>query len=226
MAIASMVCGIVGLFEYTIFLIFPLMLYNSFDIYYYLLSDFGLLLFFYSFILFVLGLIFGIIGRKKGKGSKNYSIANSGFIMGLIGLMLNIALPTSIFAMERYYLKLSPIKDIPDWGVSSPRYSFYNDIGLITTKTFDNYTVKAEIILGCDLEDSMTLSKLADIQPELQSFFKDYFSRCYADELHPVNEYWIKANIMNLLNMRFPSVSKLRVIFFNQLDIIEDENNL
>jgi phosphoglycerol transferase MdoB-like AlkP superfamily enzyme len=52
---------------------------------------------FISLFLIVLALVFGMKERKKGKEYNYYNVANTGFILGLIGILLEIILPLIIF---------------------------------------------------------------------------------------------------------------------------------
>jgi hypothetical protein len=99
MAIASMMCGIIGLLgsivcginisnsrrmleqlgNDTISILVKTKIENDLSIFYFFLTI--------SIILVILAFIFGKITRKKGKDTKYYGMANAGFIMGLIGVL-------------------------------------------------------------------------------------------------------------------------------------------
>jgi hypothetical protein len=99
MAIASMICGIIGLLgsiicginifnsrrmleqlgNDPISLLVKIKIENDLNIFYFILTI--------SIILVILAFVFGIITRKKGKGIKYYRIATAGYIMGLIGVL-------------------------------------------------------------------------------------------------------------------------------------------
>jgi flagellar basal body-associated protein FliL len=76
MAIFSIICGIIGLFG---------LIYSFIN---FIMIQEYILIGFISFVITLLALIFGIIKQKKDKNSKYYSMATAGFVMGLIGIIV------------------------------------------------------------------------------------------------------------------------------------------
>ena len=110
MAISAMICGIIGLLGLIVSGIRLIIIIigvigiseignNIFSLIYIGLNHDSIItyisIFFISFILLILAFIFGIIERKKGRGNL-YGMATSGFILGLIGIIITI-LPISSF---------------------------------------------------------------------------------------------------------------------------------
>jgi flagellar FliL protein len=104
-----------------------------------------------------------------------------------------------------------------------PIYSYYRDIGSITTRTKDpvNHTVTVVMNLGFDLNDTAASSELTSRQLELQDFVRNYFTGKYASELQPENEARLKQDIMEILNTRFLDTGKVRIVLFDKLDVME-----
>ena len=207
MAIISLVCGIIGLFVFITFCLFQLIAFGTlYDMYFFPLLV-NLIILFYSVILLILALIFGIIELKKGKSHKKYGIAKAGFIIGLIGILVNIGLPVGYYAMSRYneksiYANHPRITILP--YIRTVRYSHDFMREIIETETRDGYTVFIfNIALKYNVADTIILSELSDREPELRNFIKDYFSRWYADELILENREWFAKNIVDIINMRF-----------------------
>jgi flagellar FliL protein len=100
-------------------------------------------------------------------------------------------------------------------------YLFYSGIGVIRTETQDNppYSVVVNIVLGYDELDTVTPTVLAARLPILKDFVRNFFRKKFADDLKPENEARLKAEIMEELNTRYLSDSKIRIILFDQLDV-------
>jgi len=104
-----------------------------------------------------------------------------------------------------------------------PNYSWYTNIGSVTTKTRDatSYTVTVVINLGYDQEDVAASSELSQRQYELRDFVRSYFTGKYAEELQPENEARLKKDIQEILNTRFLDTAKIRLVVFDRLDVME-----
>ena len=102
-----------------------------------------------------------------------------------------------------------------------PTYSYYRDIGSITTKTKDAGTVTVVMNLGYDLNDQTTSSEITSRQPELRDFVRNYFTGKYESDLKPENEARLKQDIKEILNTRFLDQGRIRVVLFDKLDVME-----
>ena len=105
-----------------------------------------------------------------------------------------------------------------------PMYSYFTDIGTITTKTMDedkNYSVTVVMNIGYDKDDMAIASELSARRLELRDFTRSYFSGKYAAELQPKNEARLKLDITEILNTRFLNAGKARIILFDKLDVME-----
>ena len=103
-----------------------------------------------------------------------------------------------------------------------PLYSYYNDIGQITTKTRDAASVTVVVNLGFDQNDTVTSGELLSRKLELRDFVRSYFTGKYANDLLPENETRLKQDIMEILNTRFLDTGKVRIILFDRLDVLVD----
>ena len=223
MAIASMVCGIIGLVFGIV--IIPVRVDNP--------MEWSLLLGSVSFVLLLIALIFGIIERKKGKEYKHYNMATAGFIMGLIGMAplivmtLIITITTgsiignNVFASGGQSQVVIPSAS-PFVG-SRPQYSVFNEIGTIRTSTKDTipYSVIVDMVIGYDLEDNATATELTGRLNDLRDFVRQFFKSKTAEELRPENEPRLKQEILTELNNKILNSGTARIIMFNQLDVNE-----
>ena len=104
-----------------------------------------------------------------------------------------------------------------------PIYSYYTDLGSITTKTKDaiNHSVTVVMNIGYDQNDLAAASELSLRKNELRDFVRQYFTGKYASELQPENEMRLKQDIMETLNQRYLDTGKVRSILFDRLDVME-----
>jgi len=104
-----------------------------------------------------------------------------------------------------------------------PIYGWYTGIGTVTTKTRDstNYSVTVVMNLGYDQDDTAASSELANRQYELRDFVRNYFTGKYAADLLPENEARLKQDIKEILNTRFLDTAKIRIVVFEQLNVME-----
>ena len=106
-----------------------------------------------------------------------------------------------------------------------PEFSFYEQIGTITVSTRDfpvSYTVTVEMIIGYDLNDTMSSQELIARRFELRDFVRQFFRGKYAHELAPDREEQLKVEIREILNTRFLDRARARIILFNRLDVMEN----
>ena len=106
---------------------------------------------------------------------------------------------------------------------SRPQYTFYTDIGTVTTRTKDerNHTVTVVMNLGYTPDDADTASELILRRYELRDFVRHYFTGKLAQELMPENEAKLKKDIQESLNTRILDKAKVRLIVFDRLDVME-----
>jgi len=104
-----------------------------------------------------------------------------------------------------------------------PLYSFYTNIGVVRTTTRDSmpYAVVVDMVLGYDLNDNAAATEMTGRLHELRDFVRSFFRTKMASELQPENEARLKQEIMELLNTRVLSTSRVRTVLFNQLDVME-----
>jgi len=115
----------------------------------------------------------------------------------------------------------------PRWeeGIIRPRYSFFTEIGSVTTKTRDtnsNYIVKVEMLIGSSIDDDITKKELNTKKDLLKDFVITYFSEKYKSEIEPEYEEEIKREMLKIINSRYLASGKARIIVFNQLDVEEE----
>jgi len=105
-----------------------------------------------------------------------------------------------------------------------PIYSWYTDIGSISTKTRDSskdFTVTVVMNIGYDQNDTAAASELNNRKIQLQEFVRVYFAGKFADDLKPENEVRIKKEIKDQLNTRLLDIAKVQEINFTKLDVME-----
>ena len=105
-----------------------------------------------------------------------------------------------------------------------PDYSYYDQIGSITTKTRDypvSSSVTVEMILAYDLGDQSATMELIGRRYELRDFVRQYFTGKTSAELVPEREVELKKEIQEMLNTRFLDTARVRLVLFNRLDVAE-----
>ena len=103
-----------------------------------------------------------------------------------------------------------------------PQYQVFSAIGPIRTSTKDaiSYSVVVDMVLGYDQNDNMTATELTGRLYELRDFVRQFFKSKIAEELKPENEARLKQEILVQLNTKILNSGKIRIILFNQLDVI------
>jgi flagellar FliL protein len=104
-----------------------------------------------------------------------------------------------------------------------PDYSMFTSIGIVRTRTRDvtPSAVVVDMVIGYNLNDSAAATELTSRLYQLRDFVRSYFNGKYAQELQPENEAQIKQEIIEYLNNRVLDIAKVRMILFNQLDVME-----
>jgi hypothetical protein len=108
--------------------------------------------------------------------------------------------------------------------IGKPKYSYFNDIGIITARTKDsliNYSVTVEMRIAYDLYDFTANKELTSRINELRDFICHYFSEKTVDELETKNEDIIRKELREMLNTKFLETTKIRIIYFSKLDVLE-----
>jgi flagellar FliL protein len=114
---------------------------------------------------------------------------------------------------------------------NQPVYSWYTEIGQITTKTRDaatrdatNYMVTVDVKLAYDQTDATAATELSGRKIQLQAFMRRYFAGKYANELQVENEARLQLEIKEMLNTRFLSTARIREVEFTRFDVMETSN--
>ncbi|MCL2233866.1 MAG: flagellar basal body-associated FliL family protein [Treponema sp.] len=104
-----------------------------------------------------------------------------------------------------------------------PSFSAFTAIGQVRTNTNDPipYTVVVDMVIHFDLNDNAAQTELTDRLHELRDFVRVYFRSRRADELRPENEPRIRQEIIEHLNTRILNSARIRMVTFNQLDVIQ-----
>lgn len=229
MAIASMVCGIIGFLgsiisvirifylnelKNRVGLIFQWQIENQISI--------SIIFLVISFILLILALIFGIIERKKGKTNKFYGMATTGFILGLIVFIIPalIIIFTVITNVITYKGTVQTIVDDSNstYVESTPEFSFF-ELNPISARTLDGYSITIELTIGYDLNDQNANNELLNRRIQLNDFIRRYFLSKNSSEIVPDKEEFIKNEIKEMLNTRFLDNARIRFLLFNKLEI-------
>ena len=104
-----------------------------------------------------------------------------------------------------------------------PTFSAFVGIGPITTNTNDPvpFMVRVEMIIHYDLNDNAAMTELNERVHELRDFVRLFFRSRRADDLRPENEPRIRQEIVEYLNTRILNSARVRLITFNQLDVMQ-----
>ena len=103
-----------------------------------------------------------------------------------------------------------------------PEYSFFSAIGVVRTQTRDPvpHAVVVDMILHYDMNDNAANTEMTSRLYELRDFVRSFFRGKTASELMPENEDRLKREMIEHLNNRIFSKAKVRLITFNQFDIM------
>jgi flagellar FliL protein len=106
---------------------------------------------------------------------------------------------------------------------TKPQYQMFTLLGPVSTRTRDPvpYTVRVDMIIGYDMNDTAASGELTQRQYELRDFLRRYFMQKSAAELRPENEEQVKREIRELLNTQVLDKARVRVVLFNTLDVME-----
>jgi len=103
-----------------------------------------------------------------------------------------------------------------------PQFQFFTAIGTVRTTTRDPlpYSVIVDMVIGYDIGDNAAQNELTARLYELRDFVRVFFRSKTADELRPENEPRLRQEILEQLNTRILNSARVRIILFNQLDVM------
>jgi len=104
-----------------------------------------------------------------------------------------------------------------------PSFSAFTAIGQVRTTTNDPvpFSVIVDMVVHFDLNDNAAQTELTDRLHELRDFVRLFFRSRRADELSPENEPRLRQEIIEHLNTRVLNSARVRMITFNQLDVVQ-----
>jgi len=104
-----------------------------------------------------------------------------------------------------------------------PTFTAFTGIGQVRTMTNDPipYSVVVEMIIHYDLNDNAAMTELNDRRLELVDFTRTFFRSKRAHDLRPENEQRLRQEIIEHLNTRILNTARVRMITFNQLDVMQ-----
>jgi len=104
-----------------------------------------------------------------------------------------------------------------------PVLSAFTAIGQIRTTTNDPvpFSVVVEMVVHFDLNDNAAQTELTERLHELRDFVRVFFRSRRADELRPENEPRLRQEIIEHLNTRILNSARVRMVTFNQLDVVQ-----
>jgi flagellar FliL protein len=181
----------------------------------------------------VLSFFFPIIGiilwlaysrsPQKAKSCGKGAVAGliTGVVLFIILLFLTPIITTAINISENN--RTSNITSSDTYVGEDSQYSFFTNIGQIRTNTKDAVPgmVVVDMVIGYDSNDNSATREINGRLYELRDFVRTFFRSKTALELKPENEAVLKQEIIELLNTQIFSTAKIRMIIFNQLDVID-----
>ena len=104
-----------------------------------------------------------------------------------------------------------------------PTFSAFTGIGQIRTDTNDPipFSVVVDMVIHFDLNDTAASNELNDRVHELRDFVRLHFRSMRADQLRPENEPRLRQEIVEHLNTRVLNSARVRMVTFNQLDVMQ-----
>ncbi|MDR1095122.1 MAG: flagellar basal body-associated FliL family protein [Spirochaetaceae bacterium] len=104
---------------------------------------------------------------------------------------------------------------------TKPQYQMFRTIGAITTRLNDAYTVRVDMIIGYDENDTAAGTEFTARQDEIRDFLRRYFRAKTSGDLRPENEEQVKREIREQLNTQILDKARVRIILFNTFDVME-----
>lgn len=186
--------------------------------------------FWVTIIIPILGIYFG----NKGKNSAKATFAKIGkalsivsLIVGSIVLFVLFGLPKITEAMAK---NSSQVTAIPTYEESNEKYvgeyDWYSSLGIIQTTTCDENpaTVRVDIALAYKKGDKSTATEITQRTVELKAFLRRFFNEKTVAELqNQNNKEQMRNEIINGINNKILSSSRLRDVNIKQIEIIMNE---
>ena len=104
-----------------------------------------------------------------------------------------------------------------------PTFSAFTGIGQVTTTTDDfvPFTVRVDMVILFDQNDNAAALELSERVHEIRDFVRVFFRSRRADDLRPENEQRLRQEIVEHLNTRILNAARVRMVTFNQLDVMQ-----
>lgn len=132
-----------------------------------------------SFILVLLGFIFGIVALRKGKEYKFRGMSIAGSVLGIIGGIVPIVIfiIANIVVVSYHTTNVEEqsqeiVSETDSYVGSRPEYTYYTNIDLIRTFTNDQTpaSIVVKVVLGYDMNDRLTATELTNRKYEITAF--------------------------------------------------------
>lgn len=181
--------------------------------------------------------ILGIYFSSKGKNSSKASYAKTGKILSILSLVIplcaliiySLIIIVPVITVKVAGKNSSSISAIPsaDEYISGQReiFDWYTSLGIIQSETCDEppAIVRVDIALAYKKDDKEALKELNQRSTELKSFLRRYISSKTAAEIeNPNNEDCMEEELMQGINDKILSSSKIRGVVFQTKDVIEN----
>jgi flagellar FliL protein len=166
-------------------------------------------------------------GKKKKKGGSS-GIAKllptllkfAGIALGAVILIISVSVITYNLLSKGGKQQTSvPITE--SYLGTKPQYQMFRLIGPITTRLNDSYTVRVDMIIGYDENDTAAGTEFTARQDEIRDFLRRYFRAKTSGDLRPENEEQVKRELREQLNTQILDKARVRVILFNTFDVME-----
>jgi flagellar FliL protein len=170
-------------------------------------------------------------GQEEGKKKKGAGLAAllpkilkiAAIVLASLIVVIGVAVITVNIALSRGQAQSAAANPSSPYVAARPTYAWFDSVGTITCQTADPasspHMVSVHMELGYDTNDRVTPAELALRIPELKDFARRYFSSKTAAQLAPENEEQLKQEILEYLNTRLLSQSKVRIVTFDSLSI-------
>jgi flagellar FliL protein len=164
--------------------------------------------------------------KKKGAGlaallPKLLKIA--AIVLVSLIVVIGVAVITVNIALSKGQAQSAAANPSSPYQAARPTYAWFDSIGTISCQTADPpttpYMCMVHMELGYDVGDKNTPAELALRIPELKDFSRRFFSSKTHEELAPENEEQLKQEILEYLNTRLLSNSKVRIVTFDSLSV-------
>ena len=158
---------------------------------------------------------------KKGKASAPIMGILKIVLIGVAALILIITIVViTVNIVGEKKFKSAPITE--EFKKQRDALDWYSSLDQIRTMTSDAVpaSVNVTVVLGYKKDDKKASTEITERRIEIVNFLRNFFSKCTAEDLRPLNEPKLKMRIRDQINDSILTNSKIKDVKFTGLDVI------